>query len=500
MKRLALVLTALACARAGEKPPSAIEVAELAAPAAPRAGGVAFAAAADGGHRLSWVEPAAGGANALRFATFDPAARRWSAAQTVATDTTITTNPIDVPQLVFAGHDQAFAIWTDGHGGARLCVSRDRGATWSRPEPWARAAHTVEKFSFAVLADGRVLAAWLDHRGPEGDGRQKLCARVLDAGGLSAEAAAKAESDTLVDDAVCDCCPTTLIAFPDGTALVAYRGRTDDEIRDIRVARFRGDHWEAPHTVNNDGWRINACPVNGPRLASDGGRVAIAWFTAADNEPRVLASFSPDAGARFLMPLALDLGKAAGHVDAVLLHDGAFLVSWLEADGSLWLRRITPEFSATDPIALSAARDGKVNGIARLALVRDYAGGDAPAQMLAAFARGGPQAGVHTFLVTVPEGALLNAERNCDCAPTADELRGYSIRGAIVATLPANSSVRVEHAELPGVFAAGTREFNVAPDLLAALPAGRRFLGRVERRDGAWWLFDVRLIAEATAR
>ena len=36
----------------------------------------------------------------------------------------------------------------------------------------------------------------------------------------------------------------------------------------------------------------------GPRLAADGPRMGAAWFTAADDEPRVLVSTSPDAGTR----------------------------------------------------------------------------------------------------------------------------------------------------------------------------------------------------------
>ena len=54
----------------------------------------------------------------------------------------------------------------------------------------------------------------------------------------------------------------------------------------------------------------------------------------------------------------------------------------------------------------------------------------------------------------------------------------------------------MKHFEVPGIFAEGAREFRVAPEVLAqAGESGRQFFGRVEKRDGAWWLFDVRLIA-----
>ena len=314
---------------------------------------------------------------------------------------------------------------------------------------------------------------------------QQLYARVIDDSGR----------DVLVDPAVCDCCQTALTAFPDGSALLAYRGRTPEEVRDIRVTRFRDRAWTEPRPLNSDDWRINACPVNGPQLASDGGRVAAAWFTAADNEPRVLATFSPDAGARFLMPLNLSETKPAGRVATALLHDGAFLVTWVDVAGVLWLRRLTPEFTPTDPIPLTTAADGNVKGFPRLALVRDYSGGKDPAQLLVTFTSDRAPA-LRTLLVTVPEGDLLEAEKNCDCAPTPDQLRGFSIRGTIVGVNEAASTMRIQHFEVPGIFAEDTRDFKVPPGLIGgAVQPGRQFLGRVEQRADAWWLIEVRLIA-----
>ena len=303
--------------------------------------------------------------------------------------------------------------------------------------------------------------------------------------------------DTLVDNSVCDCCQTALAPFLDGGALLAYRGRSEEEVRDIRIARFRGAAWDAPRPLNHDDWRINACPVNGPRLASDGGRVAAAWFTAADNDPRVLASFSPDAGTRFLMPLRVDRGHPAGHVDTLILHDGAMLVTWLENDGSLWLRRVSPDFTAGEPFALASAGTISTKSFPRVALVRDYAGGKTAAQFVAAFTTEGNAPVLRTLLVTVPEGALVEAEKNCDCAPTAEQMQGFPLRGTVVTA--GTGALSVRHDEVPGVLAAGTHVLRAAPEVLATVPAGRRFLGRIERRDGAWWVFDVRLLAEPAA-
>jgi hypothetical protein len=465
-----------------------VQVETVTSPAAPGAFGAAMFTAPDGGVWLSWVEPAPGGGHALRCATWAPGQKTWQAPRTVTTDRTLTMSQADFPQLAANAAGQAVVIWTDGHGGACVSRSADRGATWSAPAPFATDRAEVEKFSLTVLADGRFLAAWLDGRGKKAGGKmEQLFARVLGEGG----------AETLVDASVCDCCQTALTPFLDGGALLAYRARTEDEVRDIRIVRLHGATWEKSRPLNNDDWHLAGCPINGPRLASDGGRVAAAWFTAADNDPRVLVSYSPDAGERFLQPLRVDRGHPTGHVDTLLLRDNTLLVAWLEADGSAWLRRISPDYTADEPVALAPAGTIVAKDFPRLALLRDYAGGTASAQIAAALVTEGKNPGLQTVLVTLPEGDLLVAGKNCDCAPTPEQLAGFPVRGTIAA-LEAGA-LRVRHFEVPGVLESGTHTFRAPAQLLANVQPGRQFLGRIERRDGAWWLFDVRLVATNAA-
>lgn len=478
-----------------------IRVTEIASPAPKHSLGPSWAVDTAGRPWLSWIEtngapaPTTGhqhghasagtGANAIALAEFDPATNAWRPAQRIVTSETVSPSSSDIPLVAF-GSERLHALWTDGHGGAWRSHSANRGASWSAPEPWTKRSAEVEKFALARLADGRVLAAWLDGRDKKAGGQmQQLRARVIDAAD---------DSEILVDGSVCDCCQTTLAPLLDGGALLAYRGRAAQEVRDIFVARFNGKTWAEPRLLNADDWRINGCPVNGPRLASDGSRVAAAWFTAADNTPRVLASYSPDASARWLNPLRIDRGQPAGHVDTVLLHDGALLATWLENDGSLWLRRITPEFSATDPVALAPKGTALGRSHPRLALLQDYAGGRSAAELAVAFTGDGDNPGVRVLRIVVPEGDLIAQERNCDCAPTVEQLSGFAIRGAVVAADVTTNTLRIRHAEVPGIFSAGSHEFKVEPVMLTKVQIGFRFLGRIDRRDGAWWLTDVQLL------
>jgi hypothetical protein len=481
-----------------------ITVDDLPAPAAAAgSGGPSLARGPDGMVWLTWLETQ-DRQTALRMATLAPGSPGWSAPRTVAAGENWFVNWADFPALTAGPGGRATAVWFvtnpappapataghDHHGPgyrAFLSTTTDAGRSWSEAAPLTTESSSVEFVSLATLEDGRVLAAWLDGRDRLRGGRaQQLFARVIGVTG----------PDQLVDPAVCDCCQTSLTAFPDGSALLAYRGRTAEEVRDIRLARFHGGGWEPSRALHHDGWRLTACPVNGPQLTSDGGRLAAAWFTAAGDDPRVLVSYSGDAGARLVAPLRLSEGRPAGRVAITLLRNDALLVTWVDAAGVAWLRRVSPDFVPTEPVRLSAPAHGRVRGFPRLALLRDYAGGLEPAVLLAAYATDAGPA-LRTRRVTIPEGQLVQAEQNCDCAPAPELLRGYPIRGVILGPPGDADRLRVRHFAVPGFFAAGTREFRLAPEARAGATGavGSHFLGRFERREGGWTLIAVRLIA-----
>jgi hypothetical protein len=128
--------------------------------------------------------------------------------------------------------------------------------------------------------------------------------------------------------------------------LVAYRDHTPQDIRDIAVIRFENGRWSPSKILNPDKWEINACPVNGASAVAKDNRVAIAWYTEAQDSPRTQLVFSGDGGATFGKPIRVSTGNSFGHVSAALDdQDGAY-VSWLEegkgADGvRLLVRQVT---------------------------------------------------------------------------------------------------------------------------------------------------------------
>jgi hypothetical protein len=189
----------------------------------------------------------------------------------------------------------------------------------------------------------------------------------------------KTGAELLVDDRVCDCCPTSATRTSGGV-LVAYRDRSTREIRDIAVSRFANGAWSAPAIVHDDGWEINGCPVNGPALAASGPTVAIAWFTQAGGGPRIRAAFSTDAGATFGRPIEVSAASTLGRVSVVMLDATRALVTSLDrqppgppaagagpADGgSFVVREVRVDGRVSSPVRVGAMRAERSSGSTRM--------------------------------------------------------------------------------------------------------------------------------------
>jgi hypothetical protein len=147
-----------------------------------------------------------------------------------------------------------------------------------------------------------------------------------------------------------------------------YRDHTAGELRDISIVRRTDAGWTEPRTVHDDGWRIDGCPVNGPSVAYVAGHLAVAWFTAAQNRPRVLVAFSEDDGASFGAPIALDEENPLGRVAVVAFQSGA-AVSWLGAGSrtsGVCLRRVTWDGKVGKTLDVGATGASRASGFPRM--------------------------------------------------------------------------------------------------------------------------------------
>ncbi|MCF6226595.1 MAG: hypothetical protein L3J22_09895 [Xanthomonadales bacterium] len=206
--------------------------------------------------------------------------------------------------------------------------------------------------SMLPMNDGRTLITWLDGRETRGgyqaadgskDTQDVAGAMTIRAGVFGKQG--DTISEWVLDGSVCDCCQTSSAMSSLGP-LVVYRNRTADETRDIYITRFIDGAWTAPAAIHNDDWKIAGCPVNGPSIAARGSQVAVAWFTAVNDIPRVKLAVSNDNGAHFSAAVMVADQNTVGRVGATILESGIIAVSWMSDatnNANLMLSLYSPE-------------------------------------------------------------------------------------------------------------------------------------------------------------
>ena len=178
-----------------------------------------------------------------------------------------------------------------------------------------------------------------------------------------------------LDSATCDCCQTS-IAITNKGPVVVYRDRSDKEVRDIYIARKINGIWGVPTPIHNDGWEINGCPVNGPKVASNSNNLAISWFTASNEKPIVNLSFSKSNGASFGTPIKINDDDAIGRVDVAFLNPQEVLVSYIEGDDVgtyLRIKKVSIDGKVSAPITISKIDGGRNSGVPQLEILDNEA-------------------------------------------------------------------------------------------------------------------------------
>jgi hypothetical protein len=232
---------------------------------------------------------------------------------------------------------------------------------------------TQSEHGFASMLpwdDDQFFVTWLDGRetvgkGP-GGGQMTLRGAFITSEG-------KIVNDVELDPRICDCCQTSA-AKTANTILVAYRDRSEEEIRDISVTRLVDGSWTQPITIGNDNWKIPGCPVNGPSIDTYEHSVAIIWFTAASGEGDVKVAFSDNSGESFGPSYRIDTGSATGRVDIAMINDKDAAVLWMQPLGDdevIYLMKINSQGYTGNPIIISKTSPERASGFPQLELLGD---------------------------------------------------------------------------------------------------------------------------------
>ena len=316
---------------------------------------------------LSWIEVDKVGKSSLKFAS--KTKEGWSEAKPIISSDELYINWADFPSLYELADGTLAAHWlatVPDRGGYNVSVafSRDRGATWGMPVTPHRDGTQAEHgfVSLAPSTDG-LAVLWLDGRKLE-SGSDDV---ALMSTSITVDGKPGAESE--IDDRVCECCQPASIARSGGGMLTVYRDRSKDEIRDIVISQFDGKAWSPPKTVFDDHWMITACPIQGPAISASGDHVAVAWFTGANNKPKVQLALSSDGGKTFGAPTQIDEGEPVGRVDVASLDTGGAIVTWIEhtdRGGEIRARQVGSNGKAFDAITVGKASLGNASGFPRV--------------------------------------------------------------------------------------------------------------------------------------
>ncbi len=283
---------------------------------------------------MSWISTN-DSTNALNFSRY--ANGQWNSPQAIARDSSWFVNWADFPSIIADKNGPVAMHWLNKKSGGTYAydvniATMSPSGDWSEPlTPHTDGTATEHGFvSMIPWDDNTILAVWLDGRRSANRTPDEYydISKAMTLRSALISTAGEIEQEFLIDESVCDCCQTSLIKTDSG-AVVAYRNRTDDEIRDIYLSRFDGTLWSKPTAVYQDDWKIGACPVNGPKLAASGSSVLVAWHTAADDKPAAKASISTDYGNSFGKPVTLNEHESLGRVDAAI-QNGKGYVSWME--------------------------------------------------------------------------------------------------------------------------------------------------------------------------
>ncbi|MEO5857816.1 MAG: sialidase family protein [Pyrinomonadaceae bacterium] len=252
----------------------------------------------------------------------------------------------DPPTMAVAPDGTIYVGWTaiypDSKKGTLLFVSasHDGGATFAEPvkvhSDTAPASHGMH--SLAVAPDGRIIAAWLDerylnaatsHAGIDTHHTALLNATPTPTTSSNEEAEPDAElyfsvssdggktfaADHRIDTHVCPCCKASIAIGNDGSVYVGYRRVYEGSLRHITIAASKD--WQTfaqPVQVSDDRWKIEACPVSGPALRFDNGRLAVAWYFGGEarDHGMYLANASSVDARTFDVPQKIDTFEGGG--------------------------------------------------------------------------------------------------------------------------------------------------------------------------------------------
>lgn len=365
---LAIILAITSCNQSDRD--KVYEVKEFASPAADSCAEPFLFTDKNGMVYLSWIEKN-NKQSTLKFASLVNNA--WTTPVSIATGNNWFINWADYPMLAADGNNNLIAHYLEKSDTAKFTydvkyvTSADKGTTWADAKILHDDGKQAEHGFVSMIPYGeKFLVSWLDGRNTVSDGpgaleghhgQMSIRAAILTKDGLK-------ENEWELDNRVCDCCQTCVAITANGP-IVVYRDRSEDEIRDMSIVRLVNGVWTAPKTIFPDEWKINGCPVNGPKADAVGNSLAIAWFSMKEKKGQVKIVFSSDGGNSFNVPVQIDEGNPIGRVDLLMLDEKSAMVSWMEGS-DIKAIKVYAAGTTGNSIMIAASSDARSSGFPQM--------------------------------------------------------------------------------------------------------------------------------------
>ena len=370
----------------GCESPHRFKITEVGNPSASNSGEVSIVVSPDEQLYLSWIEERDSLESALHISTLDNDIFQESDQIISGHDWFI--NWADFPAIAFIGQTPSlFAHWLKMSDSGtydydiHYAIKANDESDWQEHGALHNDGVAAEHgFVSSCTVDESLLAVWLDGRQTKSEidaaataspvhnhghgGDMSLRSALIDQQGHVTE---RLE----IDAKVCDCCQTDVV-LSDCGPIAVYRDKSDAGIRDIFYSHLDNGTWSAPQPVHRDGWKIEGCPVNGPRIASSAGLLAVAWYTESGGFRKTLLSTSTDCGQTFRKPVILSHDSVAmGRVDIQISQDQHIFISYMEEDvgnANIWIAKCDAEGTLLYKAIVGRNKKSRKSGFPRMAI------------------------------------------------------------------------------------------------------------------------------------
>ncbi|WP_282049936.1 hypothetical protein [Maribacter aquivivus] len=324
---------------------------------------------------LSWVEISNDTVSTMRYSELIDG--EWQEAQNICSGTDWFVNWADYPMITENNGNLWSHVLKKSTAGTysydvKMNV-KPKGATDWITDLYLHTDGTPTEHGFVSIVpyNNNFFVNWLDGRNTVENESGERGAMTLRGGVVSTTGELLEEYE--LDNSTCDCCQTTSVITDNGPVVV-YRNRSDDEIRDISIVRQVKGEWTTPKAIHEDNWQIKGCPVNGPKVDALGNNVVVAWFTGAENAPKVQVSFSTDGGEVFTAPIVIAEGVIMGRVDVLWTDEDNAVVSWMEANDKSALFKATivrKDGTTSKQQVITKMADSRKSGFPQMEMVEE---------------------------------------------------------------------------------------------------------------------------------